>query len=73
MNAQQHSLLSARCRSTIIRKMLMAHGGGGKLMHDLIEKVFVPAFAIRCSMSGTTARSSTSATHGWRSRPTRTS
>lgn len=22
----------------------MAHGGGGKLMHDLIEKVFVPAF-----------------------------
>jgi hydrogenase expression/formation protein HypE len=23
---------------------MMAHGGGGKLMHDLIEKVFVPAF-----------------------------
>ena len=25
-------------------QVLMAHGGGGKLMHDLIEKVFVPAF-----------------------------
>src|SRR5215203_5064437 len=25
-------------------QILMAHGGGGKLMHDLIEKVFVPAF-----------------------------
>lgn len=25
-------------------KVLMAHGGGGTLMHDLIEKVFVPAF-----------------------------
>jgi hydrogenase expression/formation protein HypE len=23
----------------------MAHGGGGKLMHDLIERVFVPAFS----------------------------
>ena len=26
-------------------QVLMAHGGGGKLMHDLIEKVFVPAFS----------------------------
>lgn len=25
-------------------QVMMAHGGGGKLMHDLIEKVFVPAF-----------------------------
>jgi hydrogenase expression/formation protein HypE len=25
-------------------QILMAHGGGGSLMHDLIEKVFVPAF-----------------------------
>ena len=25
-------------------QILLAHGGGGKLMHDLIEKVFVPAF-----------------------------
>jgi hydrogenase expression/formation protein HypE len=25
-------------------KILLAHGGGGKLMHDLIEKMFVPAF-----------------------------
>jgi hydrogenase expression/formation protein HypE len=25
-------------------QIMMAHGGGGKLMHDLIEKVFVPAF-----------------------------
>jgi hydrogenase expression/formation protein HypE len=25
-------------------QVLLAHGGGGKLMHDLIEKVFVPAF-----------------------------
>ena len=26
-------------------QILMAHGGGGKLMHDLIEKMFVPAFS----------------------------
>jgi hydrogenase expression/formation protein HypE len=26
-------------------QILMAHGGGGKLMHDLIERVFVPAFS----------------------------
>ena len=26
-------------------QILLAHGGGGKLMHDLIEKVFVPAFS----------------------------
>ena len=25
-------------------QVMMAHGGGGKLMHDLIEKMFVPAF-----------------------------
>lgn len=25
-------------------QIMLAHGGGGKLMHDLIEKVFVPAF-----------------------------
>jgi hydrogenase expression/formation protein HypE len=25
--------------------ILMAHGGGGKLMHQLLEKVFMPAFA----------------------------
>lgn len=25
-------------------KVLMAHGGGGRLMHQLIEKMFVPAF-----------------------------
>ena len=25
--------------------VVMAHGGGGKLMHNLIEKMFVPAFA----------------------------
>lgn len=25
-------------------QILMAHGGGGKLMHQLIEKMFVPAF-----------------------------
>jgi hydrogenase expression/formation protein HypE len=25
-------------------QVLLAHGGGGKLMHDLIEKMFVPAF-----------------------------
>lgn len=25
-------------------QVMMAHGGGGKLMHDLIELVFVPAF-----------------------------
>lgn len=25
-------------------QILLAHGGGGKLMHDLIERVFVPAF-----------------------------
>jgi hydrogenase expression/formation protein HypE len=25
-------------------QVLMAHGGGGKLMHDLIENMFVPAF-----------------------------
>lgn len=25
-------------------QILLAHGGGGKLMHDLIEKMFVPAF-----------------------------
>ena len=25
-------------------QVLLAHGGGGKLMHDLIESVFVPAF-----------------------------
>jgi len=25
-------------------KVLLAHGGGGKLMHQLIEKMFVPAF-----------------------------
>ena len=24
--------------------ILMAHGGGGRLMHDLIEKIFVSAF-----------------------------
>src|ERR1035437_8132919 len=24
--------------------VLMAHGGGGRLMHDLIENMFVPAF-----------------------------
>lgn len=26
-------------------QVLLAHGGGGKLMHQLIEQVFVPAFA----------------------------
>jgi len=26
-------------------QVMMAHGGGGKLMHDLIEKMFVPAFS----------------------------
>lgn len=25
-------------------QIMLAHGGGGKLMHDLIEKMFVPAF-----------------------------
>src|SRR5512141_376165 len=25
-------------------QVMMAHGGGGKLMHDLIENMFVPAF-----------------------------
>ena len=25
--------------------VLMAHGGGGKLMHDLLGKMFAPAFA----------------------------
>lgn len=25
-------------------QIMLAHGGGGKLMHDLIEKVFVPVF-----------------------------
>ena len=26
-------------------KVLLAHGGGGKLMHQLIEKMFAPAFS----------------------------
>lgn len=26
-------------------RVLLAHGGGGRLMHDLIEKMFVPAFS----------------------------
>src|SRR6478672_5648939 len=25
-------------------QIMLAHGGGGKLMHDLIERMFVPAF-----------------------------
>jgi hydrogenase expression/formation protein HypE len=27
------------------QKILLAHGGGGRLMHDLLEKIFLPAFA----------------------------
>jgi hydrogenase expression/formation protein HypE len=26
-------------------QILLAHGGGGKLMHDLIETMIVPAFS----------------------------
>jgi len=29
-------------------QVLLAHGGGGKLMHDLIEKMFMPLFANSC-------------------------
>ena len=37
-------------------QILLAHGGGGKLMHDLIESMFVPRFRIRCCASVTTSR-----------------
>ena len=53
--------------------VLLAHGGGGQLMHQLIEKMFVPAFGNARLERGTTARSSRPAPAGWRSRPIRTS
>ena len=54
-------------------RVLLAHGGGGQLMHQLIEKMFVPAFGNRGSTRGTTARSSRRAPAAWRSRPIPTS
>ena len=35
-------------------RVLMAHGGGGRLMHQLIGRMFMPAF--RQSAAGTAAR-----------------
>src|SRR5260370_11339974 len=39
--------LTLSCRIPIEEypTVLMAHGGGGKLMHQLIENLFVPAFS----------------------------
>jgi hydrogenase expression/formation protein HypE len=44
---QQKPGFSAACPIPIQQypHVLMAHGGGGKLMHQLLEKIFAPAFA----------------------------
>ena len=36
-------------------RIVLAHGGGGRLTHQLIENIFLPAFGNPCSNSGTTA------------------
>ncbi|HEY3324493.1 MAG TPA: hydrogenase expression/formation protein HypE [Planctomycetota bacterium] len=45
--AEQPREFSLSCPLPLERypEVLLAHGGGGKLMHQLIEKMFVPAFS----------------------------
>ena len=53
--------------------MLLAHGGGGRLMHQLLERVFMSAFRNPFARHrGTTRPCSTLAAGGWRSPPTPT-
>jgi hypothetical protein len=52
-------------------EVLLGHGGGGRLTHQLIEQVFMPAFGARCSTLAMTGQSSRSEA-GWLLRPTPT-
>ena len=73
--SQARSMLGPVCPIPISQypQVLLAHGGGGQLMHQLIEQMFVPAFANPPLGARTTGRASEQGVRSWPSRPIPTS
>jgi hypothetical protein len=54
-------------------RIVMGHGGGGRLTAELVEHLFLPAFGAAGPDGRATAPCSRSAARAWPSRPTPTS